>query len=143
MSPSTRSRRPLPVPILREIGQNSQDFLDVAKQFRRQWRHPTRMPAVIKVWKIHCVPEVNNRFIVHQRVIEYVRDIPGGDTRLLWHGTIRACKLGDDGDLSGTCSRDNCNLCGIIKVWSQALSSRRLIFCVSEVLFCRQSRPAA
>ncbi|KAH9932379.1 ADP-ribosylation [Fomitopsis serialis] len=85
----------------------------VVSRFASQWRHPTAKPKVVKIWKIHCFPYINNRFTEYQRAIASKNSAVRGNTRLLWHGTIRTCRIGDSGN--NVCTRSDCSLCGILK----------------------------
>ncbi|KAH9932390.1 ADP-ribosylation [Fomitopsis serialis] len=92
-----------------------ESFEDVSKQFRGQWKHPTPVPTVIKVWKIFCDKQHNDEFSRYRLSVERTREIPGGNSKRRWHGTIRACKIGDSESQPAVCNNSVCSLCGIIK----------------------------
>lgn len=48
--------------------------------------------------------------------VERNRNLAGGNSKRRWHGTVRACKLGDDGSQQTLCTNQRCSLCRIIEV---------------------------
>ncbi|KAH9830118.1 ADP-ribosylation [Rhodofomes roseus] len=89
--------------------------LNEARKSLRLWRHPTRVPTVLRIWKIHCLKRVDDKFTQYQRAITSKRNVARGNTRLLWHGTIRACRIGDNSSMGNVCNRPSCSVCGIIR----------------------------
>ncbi|KAI0715553.1 ADP-ribosylation [Fomitopsis betulina] len=71
-------------------------YSDVAKQFRDQWHHPTQVPTVVKIWKIFCDKAHNDQFGQYRLSVERARNLPGGNSKRRWHGTIRACTVGNN-----------------------------------------------
>ncbi|KAH9967395.1 hypothetical protein BC827DRAFT_588739 [Russula dissimulans] len=102
-------------PIILEIPSGSALHKDMVQQFTNQWKHPTQVPTVIKLWKVYADQSVVDRFSSYQRQVEASRGIPGGNTRRRFHGTIRECCLGDDSSQSALCRLSTCNLCRIIQ----------------------------
>ncbi|KAH9992751.1 hypothetical protein BJV74DRAFT_834239 [Russula compacta] len=102
-------------PIILEIPNGSALHQEVVQQFTGQWKHPTRVPDVIKLWKIYADQSVLDRFSSYQRGVEQSRGIPGGNTRRRFHGTIRECCLGDNSSESALCRLSTCNICRIIQ----------------------------
>jgi hypothetical protein len=51
-----------------------------------------------------------------RRGVEQNGGIPGGNTRRLFHGTVRGCRLGDTSSENALCRLSTCNLCRIIQV---------------------------
>jgi len=90
-------------------------YQDVAQQFTQQWKHPTPVPYIIKIWKIYPDPNVVDRFSRYQQRIEQSRGIPGGNTRRRFHGTVRLCRIGDTPSDNTFCTLSNCNLCRIVQ----------------------------
>ncbi|EPS93931.1 hypothetical protein FOMPIDRAFT_1055539 [Fomitopsis schrenkii] len=110
-------------------------YIDVAKQFRDQWRHPTRVPTVVKaraasphphgssfthpaheqIWKIFCDNPHNDEFARYRLSVERARGLPSGNSKRRWHGTIRACTVGDADAQGFACNSGACSLCGIIR----------------------------
>jgi len=102
-------------PIIVEVPSGSTVHQDVLRQFTQQWKHPTSVPTVIKLWKVYADQTVIDRFSSYQQGIEQTRGIPGGNTRRRFHGTIRECCLGDNASENALCRLNGCNLCRIIQ----------------------------
>jgi len=102
-------------PIIVEVPSGSTVHQDVLRQFNQQWKHPTPVPTVVKLWKVYADQTVIDRFSSYQQGIEQTRGIPGGNTRRRFHGTIRECCLGDNASENALCRLNSCNLCRIIQ----------------------------
>ncbi|KAI0715566.1 ADP-ribosylation [Fomitopsis betulina] len=90
-------------------------FRDVSKQFRDQWKHPTSVPRVVQIWKIYCNRDHTDEFSRYKLAIERKRNVPGGNSKRRWHGTVRACTVGDSQGQSALCNDVLCALCNIIR----------------------------
>lgn len=55
--------------------------------------------------------------------VERRRSLPGGNTCRRFHGTVRACTLGDTALDDNLCTQTTCNMCRIIEVPPERLSS--------------------
>lgn len=55
--------------------------------------------------------------------VERRRSLPGGNTCRRFHGTVRACTLGDTALDDNLCAQSTCNMCRIIEVPPERLSS--------------------
>ncbi|KAH9067953.1 ADP-ribosylation, partial [Lactarius vividus] len=82
----------------------------VEKQFTEQWKHPTPVPTVIKIWRIYGERSVLDRFFLERRT-----GTSGANTRRRFHGTIRKCRLGDTSTDGALCKLSDCNMCSIIR----------------------------
>jgi len=102
-------------PDILEVSMGDPLYHDVAQQFAQQWKHPTPVPNIIKLWKVSTTQIVIDRFSRYRRRIEKIRGIPGGNMRRRFHGTIRRCRLGDTSSANALCGLSNCNLCRIIQ----------------------------
>lgn len=49
-------------------------------------------------------------------IVERTRTIDNGNTKRRFHGTIRACRLGDSDTCRDLCEDSDCSLCSIIQV---------------------------
>ena len=58
--------------------------------------------------------------------VERRTSLPGGNTRRRFHGTIRACQLGDRSDAKWFCTDISCSLCNIIRV-------RLFLHCINSI----------
>ncbi|KAI9465774.1 hypothetical protein BJY52DRAFT_1143683 [Lactarius psammicola] len=116
-------------PTILEIPKTNKSYLSVEKQFTEQWKHPTPVPAVIKIWRIYGERSVQDRFFRYQLEVERRTGIPNANTRRRFHGTIRACRLGDTSTDGALCRLSNCNMCSIIRSSFQlALVGKRTNF---------------
>ncbi|KAN0121102.1 ADP-ribosylation [Russula decolorans] len=102
-------------PIILEIPSSGQLYMQVMQQFAEQWKHPTQVPTMIKLWKIYADQTVLDRFSNYQRGVEQNRGISGANTRRRFHGTVRECCLGDTSSENALCRLSTCNLCRIIQ----------------------------
>jgi len=102
-------------PAIIDIPRCNQLYLEVEQQFIQQWKHRTRVPTVINIWKIYPGQTVLDRFSSYQRGVEQNRGIPDGNTRRRFHGTVRECCLGDTPSSNVFCRLATCNLCKIIQ----------------------------
>jgi len=100
---------------IQECPIGSPSYHDVVRQFTSQWEHPTRVPTVLKVWKINMDESVLKRFTKYQRKMQGKTGILDGNTWRCFHGTARKCSLGDDSSKTALCYLRSCNLCRIIK----------------------------
>jgi len=72
---------------------------------------------------------VLDRFFRYQLEVERRTDIPGANTCRRFHGTIRACRLGDTSTDGVLCRLSTCNMCSIIRSSFQlALVGKRTNF---------------
>lgn len=102
-------------PAILPIKNEYEGFKDVNKQFIDSWKHQTRIPTVIKIWRILGLKTLLDDFSRYKLSIERKRNIPGGNSRRRWHGTVRACRLGDDDSQRTLCTNRSCSLCRIIE----------------------------
>jgi len=102
-------------PTILEIPSGNSIYKDVVNQFSVQWKHPTQKPTVVKVWRIYGDRSVLDRFSRYQLEVERRVGEKGGNTRRRFHGTIRACCLGDTSSDSALCTQHSCNMCRIIQ----------------------------
>ncbi|KAJ7614089.1 hypothetical protein FB45DRAFT_802621 [Roridomyces roridus] len=107
-------------PIILEVPAGHVTFKSVQKQLTTSWRHPHKpCPPVRKVYKIILTRTSFNAYKSYQSRVEMagqfvsLRRAPGNENRR-WHGTKRACNLGDQGQTQ-LCSWPTCSLCSIIR----------------------------
>jgi len=102
-------------PLILEVPTGNAKYTEVVDQFTGQWKHPTQQPTVIKLWKIYGDRSVLDRFSRYQLEVERRTGTKGGNTRRRFHGTIRACTLGDTSGDGSLCAQSSCNMCRIIE----------------------------
>lgn len=102
-------------PKILEVSNKHDAFNEVSTQFLQGWRHPTSKPTVVKIWKIFSDKDHNDRFARYRLAVERRIGKEGGNSLRRWHGTIRACRLGDDETQCQPCLDQGCSLCEIIK----------------------------
>ncbi|KAH9975493.1 hypothetical protein BGW80DRAFT_1297337 [Lactifluus volemus] len=104
------------MPMILEIPKRNSIYEDVAKQFTEKWMHPTpQKPTVVNLWKIYGDGSIRDRFSRYQLEAERRTGLSNGNTRRRFHGTIRACCLGDSSTDSALCTQSTCNVCKIIQ----------------------------
>ncbi|KAI0266411.1 hypothetical protein BC834DRAFT_874457 [Gloeopeniophorella convolvens] len=102
-------------PVILEVPNGHKLYQDVANQFNVNWKHPTATPKILKLWKVYGARDINDRFSRYQLEVERRTGIQGANTRRRFHGTIRACRLGDTPQDSALCNLSSCNMCNIIQ----------------------------
>lgn len=99
-------------PTILEIPRSDEEFKDISALFIEKWKHPAMpnkpMPGpVVKLYKIYSREQHMKRFRAYKSRV--------GNPRRRWHGTTRACRIGDDPANSGFCSTQGCSMCGILQ----------------------------
>jgi len=90
------------------LAYNSDEYGLVENLFRKGWKHREKSkPPVQAVFKIMCTEESLVRYQVYRA--------SRGNEHFLFHGTRRACLLGEDGRHGQPCSSANCSICSIIQ----------------------------
>lgn len=90
-------------------------YRDISTQYIRQWRHTPNPPPVHKIYRIKCGPIDKMKFKLYRSKVGLRAGVADGNTIHSWHGTVRACKIGDDGASLNPCSSQECSLCMIIR----------------------------
>lgn len=112
-------------PMVLNISIDMAAYNDVKQQFLNSWKHPGQKPAVVRVWKIYNSKKHHDAFSQYRLEVERRIGSSGGNSKLRWHGTLRACRLGDVDRERVCCSIPYCSLCGIIKSSFQIVHSTR------------------
>lgn len=87
-----------------EVVTNSYAYKDeIVKLFDNGWRHPTRTAS------IQCI------YVHTQRAQELVAYLNSGEARVLFHGTQRACHVGDLNYALRVCNDIERHLCSILR----------------------------
>ncbi|KAI8720138.1 hypothetical protein NCS52_00458500 [Fusarium sp. LHS14.1] len=87
-----------------EIVTNSHPYRDaITKLFTDGWHHPTRTAT------IQCI------YVHNQRAQELVDYLKRGEASVLFHGTQRACHVGDPNHPLRVCNNTECRICGILR----------------------------
>ncbi|KII89718.1 hypothetical protein PLICRDRAFT_697580 [Plicaturopsis crispa FD-325 SS-3] len=99
------------------------EYMKVQKDFLRGWKHPGKQPkpAVHAVFKIVASYANMEAYLQYRDLVETSPSLkrspslsPGNEC-LLFHGTSRACLLGDSIDNIRPCALTECFLCCIIR----------------------------
>jgi len=101
-------------PVILEVNKDHKAFQNVETQFIDGWKHDTAKPQVSKIWKIFEGKQTADKFAQYRLAVERRTGLVGGNARRRWHGTIRACNLGDSEFNRTICNKQGCSLCGII-----------------------------
>lgn len=102
-------------PILLAVPEAHKIFKHVSLQFKAQWKHHTPVPNIVRIWKVYSSRYHYNRFSRYQLSVERRTGLPNGNTQRRWHGTVRACQLGNDESSTSFCDMERCLLCNILK----------------------------
>ncbi|KAG1743470.1 ADP-ribosylation [Suillus lakei] len=101
------------------LSSDSAHFVEVEHLFKKGWQHrKKRRPKIQGIFRI-IWPDSNLQPYLHYRkqVQAHVRapDKPGNE-KLLFHGTNRACLLGESPRHVSSCNLNECYLCSILRV---------------------------
>ncbi|KAK7682517.1 hypothetical protein QCA50_014317 [Cerrena zonata] len=102
------------------VDEDSCRFNEISELFRRGWRHPEKpTPYLHAIYKI-ISPESNiTPFLKYQSTVMttywWSPFIRAGSEALLFHGTNRACLLGETPENVMPCKLPQCSLCFIIR----------------------------
>ncbi|GJE95777.1 PARP catalytic domain-containing protein [Phanerochaete sordida] len=98
-----------------EVPTYHEAYSDIRIQFRRQWRHTPNPPAVHKIFRISDGKLQKIKFKMYRGMISLKTGEDNGNTIHSWHGTVRACNIGDNGDRLSPCKSEECSLCKVIR----------------------------
>ncbi|KAF9790506.1 hypothetical protein BJ322DRAFT_394756 [Thelephora terrestris] len=101
---------------LKALNEDDPEYQYVKKLFDEGWKHPNKStPTVRSIFKLLKTPsEMGEHHSYRSSIVAEVGD--GVDTSgLFFHGTNRACALGDRKINDELCNNNKCNLCGIIR----------------------------
>jgi len=103
------------------VDEQDPKFEDIVNQFEDTWLHDDRdMPSVVHVYRVvlsKALMDSYNRYrdnVEREGHFEGSRMTAGNECRR-WHGTKRACTLGDDPDNLSFCKNSACSLCRILE----------------------------
>ncbi|EPS93941.1 hypothetical protein FOMPIDRAFT_93895 [Fomitopsis schrenkii] len=68
-----------------------------------------------QIWDIHCNCGHIDQFQRYKLAIERKSNVPGGNSKRLWHGTVRACTVGNSETETQLCNNALCSLCSIMR----------------------------
>jgi len=83
----------------------------IARKFNEGWQHPNRTLPTIK--RIFYVAYSSTGLVHLGKFSDYSNKV--GNTQMLFHGTKRACRIGESPTEVTSCTRDDCNLCKILR----------------------------
>lgn len=94
-------------------------YITVSNLFTTSWHHPTKPPGVLHVYAIignHRIMNAYRDYVdsVRSKIRHWIGTGLSVNERQLFHGTKRACRLGDDGT-ANLCLSMSCSLCQIIQ----------------------------
>ncbi|TFK49472.1 hypothetical protein OE88DRAFT_1663074 [Heliocybe sulcata] len=107
------------VPGIVRLEQTDAKYQDVLSQFQKKWLHSTNYPNVQYIFQVlqprtAVAAYQDYRDEVESRGLFVAKGFEPGNQQRRFHGTKRACSLGNDGS-TDLCSFKECCLCGIIK----------------------------
>lgn len=106
-------------PTIIEVPKGHSVFDSVVDQFETSWRSGTPCPTVERVYRVVISGNLVHKYKAYRTKVEGKGDFASkgespGNERRRWHGTKRACTLGDNGQTS-LCTSSGCSLCAIIR----------------------------
>lgn len=108
-------------PFLLPVPQDHATYWAVHDQFTATWTHPigTQRAEVRMVYRIIPAPSVWDNYWAYREVLEAKGRFSAqgkypGNEHLLWHGTLRACRVGELGQ-NVFCTNSGCSLCSIAR----------------------------
>jgi len=106
-------------PFILPVPQDHTTYWAVKDQFEAAWAHPTAVPEVRMVYRIIPAPSVWDHYWAYRDKLEAKGKFAAqgkypGNEYLLWHGTTRACHLGEPGQHI-FCDSRTCSLCSIAR----------------------------
>ncbi|KAI0081354.1 ADP-ribosylation [Panus rudis PR-1116 ss-1] len=101
-------------PHLSKLYKSDKEYHEVTTRFETTWLHESLAPSVIAVWKIFTTKNIYDTMNRYKLSVERERNLLAGNTQLRWHGTVRACRLGDTDTNNTVCQSEACSLCQII-----------------------------
>jgi len=121
-------------PFILPVPQDHTTYWAVHDQFIASWVHPTQRdrPEVRMVYRIVPAQSVWDKYWAYRDVLEVKGKFSAqgkypGNERLLWHGTVRACRLGEPGQ-NMFCTSPDCSLCSIARGSFDSTSARTSAF---------------
>ncbi|EKM57017.1 uncharacterized protein PHACADRAFT_254491 [Phanerochaete carnosa HHB-10118-sp] len=107
-----------------EVPPSHVTFLDIQAQFESQWQRTPVPPKVHKIYSITCSKQHIAKFDRYQAEVGQRIGLANRNIVRYWHGTTRACRVGDNSSRLNPCSSRDCSLCSIMK-WSYNLPVRK------------------
>ncbi|KAJ4185717.1 hypothetical protein NW755_008167 [Fusarium falciforme] len=99
-------------PELSRLGESSHLYRDLCEAFYNSWRHPDKRATVRSIY--HVTESEFDQSYRGRRFLEYcIRG--GGRFKRRYHGTRRACLVGERGHVLELCDNGECGVCGILK----------------------------
>jgi len=107
------------LPELFELPEVNEEHQSIKRKFENHWLSPYESPVIQHIYKIYPLESLENAYRRYRRTIEQKGDflsqgLERGNERLRFHGTKRACGLGDRGGSPILCNQSRCSLCSII-----------------------------
>lgn len=117
---------------LRLLGSYDEEYEKVVRLFLDGWLHEKKsFPHVYRIFRIETPESLINPYLQYYESIRQITGKNSGVEHLLFHGTSRACALGEAEDSVRLCRLPQCGLCSIIR------SSFDIKLCGTKRNFCR------
>jgi len=106
-------------PVIIQVPRDHDRFQSIETQFRKKWLHTQTSPQVRAIYKIVNKPSNVAKYKSYLDRVEArgnfaSQDRFRGNENRRWHGTMRKCKIGDEG-VTSLCADSSCSLCGILR----------------------------
>ncbi|KDQ59291.1 hypothetical protein JAAARDRAFT_68789 [Jaapia argillacea MUCL 33604] len=102
---------------------NSPMYQDAVSRFWSSWSNPTMTkPTVVNAFYVN-----HQGHQVWKNYDKYLNEV--GNEQYMWHGTTRACTIGDDNSQVTACQLHNCSVCHILRATlDPSKSSKKSMF---------------
>lgn len=101
---------------LRLLDSNNEEFEKVLRLFQDGWLHEKKsFPHVYRIFRIEAPQSLINPYLQYYEAIRQVTGKSSDVEHILFHGTFRACALGETEDDMRLCRLAQCSLCSIIR----------------------------
>ncbi|KAF8808949.1 hypothetical protein BYT27DRAFT_7188486 [Phlegmacium glaucopus] len=86
------------------------EYTIIAKKFYEGWKHPKALPSINNIFYV----AYSQSGLTHLgKFSDYSNKV--GNTQMMFHGTKRACSIGENPKNVVCCTRNDCNLCCILR----------------------------
>lgn len=100
------------------IDRENRRFSEIERLFKKGWRHSKKdRPQVLSIFKVLWSESMLEPYLAYRSSVQQTvraKDMRGNE-HFLFHGTNRACLLGENRNNVVLCSLQNCSLCSILR----------------------------
>ncbi|KAF9035285.1 hypothetical protein BJ165DRAFT_1533777 [Panaeolus papilionaceus] len=93
------------------VGAADPEYVTISSKFFEGWKHPHKTKPVIK--HMFYVVYSGTGLAHMSKFSDYSNRV--GNTQMMFHGTKRACRIGETPEAVTACNRSDCNICCILR----------------------------